>query len=96
VGIAENEGRPILPPTGLTAGSLDRIQGEVYELAHQLLPNYFPLVQPYTIQEQHILVLWCPAGDHRPYAAPSTQGKKAQRNPYIRFGSHSVIAKEII
>lgn len=93
VGIAENDGRPILPPAGLAPESLDRIQGEVYELAHQLLPNYFPLIQPYIIQGQHILVLWCPAGDNRPYTAPSTQGKGAQRYPYIRFGSRSVIAK---
>jgi ATP-dependent DNA helicase RecG len=94
VGITENEGRPILPPTGLTPESLDRIQGEVLTLAYQLLPNYFPLIQPYVLQEKHILVLWCPAGDNRPYMAPITQGKGAQRFPYIRFGSRSIIAKE--
>ncbi len=40
------------------------------------------------------MVLWCPAGDHRPYTAPSTQGRKAQRYPYIRYGSSSIIAKD--
>ncbi|MFA9193391.1 ATP-binding protein [Flavobacterium sp. FBOR7N2.3] len=94
VGIAENEGRPVLPPIGLTPESLDKIQGEVLSLAYQLLPNYFPLIQPYVLQEQHILVLWCPAGDNRPYTAPITQGKGTQRAPYIRFGSRSIIAKE--
>jgi ATP-dependent DNA helicase RecG len=94
VGIAENEGRPILPPVGLAAESIDRIQGEVLTLAYQLLPNYFPLMQPYVLQGQHILVLWCPAGDNRPYTAPITQGKGAQRYPYIRYGSRSIIAKE--
>ena len=94
VGIAENEGRPILPPVGLPHESLDRIQGEVLTLAYQLLPNYFPLIQPYVLQGQHILVLWCPAGDNRPYAAPITQGKGAQRYPYIRYGSRSIIAKD--
>lgn len=94
VGIAENEGRPILPPAGLTPESLDRIQGEVLTLAYQLLPNYFPLIQPYVLQGQHILVLWCPAGDNRPYTAPITQGKGALRQPYIRYGSRSIIAKE--
>lgn len=94
VGIAENEGRPVLPPVGLVPESLDKIQGEVLSLAYQLLPNYFPLIQPYVLQEQHILVLWCPAGDNRPYTAPITQGKGAQRAPYIRFGSRSIIAKE--
>ena len=94
VGIAENEGRPILPPAGLTPESLDKIQGEVLKLAYQLLPNYFPLLQPYVLQGQHILVLWCPAGDNRPYTAPITQGKGAFRQPYIRYGSRSIIAKD--
>lgn len=94
VGIAEKDGRPILPPAGLSPESLDRIQGEVLALAYQLLPNYFPLIQPYILQGQHILVLWCPAGDNRPYTAPITQGKGALRYPYIRYGSRSIVAKE--
>jgi ATP-dependent DNA helicase RecG len=46
------------------------------------------------MSNKHILVLWCPAGDNRPYTAPTTQGNKAQRQPYIRFGSRSIIAKD--
>jgi ATP-dependent DNA helicase RecG len=42
---------------------------------------------------QHILVLWCPAGDFRPYSSPSTLGNKAQRQFYIRTGSCTIIAK---
>ena len=94
VGIAENDGRPILPAAGLSPESLDRIQGAVLTLAYQLLPNYFPLIQPYVLQGQHILVLWCPAGDNRPYTAPITQGKGALRYPYIRYGSRSIVAKD--
>ena len=94
IGIAEINGRPVLPPEGLNPNHLDKIQGEVLKLAYQLLPNYFPLMQPYILQGQHILVLWCPAGDNRPYTAPSTQGEKAQRHPYIRYGSRSIIAKD--
>lgn len=94
IGIAEINGQPLLPPEGLNPNHLDQIQGEVLKLAYQLLPNYFPLMQPYVLQEMYILVLWCPAGDNRPYTAPSTQGEKAQRYPYIRFGSRSIIAKD--
>ena len=93
VGIDEEKGQPIFPPEGIEQNQLDKIQGEVLKLAHQVLPNYFPIIQPYILQEKHILVLWCPAGDHRPYTAPSTQGKKAQRYPYVRYGSRSIIAK---
>jgi ATP-dependent DNA helicase RecG len=94
VGIEENQGKAILPPYGLNQGDLDNIQGEILNLAHQISPNYFPLVQPYVMSNKHILVLWCPAGDNRPYTAPSTQGNKAQRQSYIRIGSRSIIAKD--
>jgi ATP-dependent DNA helicase RecG len=93
VGIEEDNGQPILPPEGLEQNQLDRIQGEVLELAHQMLPNYFPIFQPYLFQDKYIFVMWCPAGDHRPYTALSTQGRKAQRQPYIRYGSRSIIAR---
>lgn len=93
VGIAENNGQPVLPPVGLQANQLDKIQGEVVQLAHQISPNYFPIVEPYVLDGAHILVLWCPAGDNRPYSAPTTQGKGAQRAHYVRVGSRSVIAQ---
>lgn len=93
IGIDENNGLPILPPAGLQQEQLDKIQGEVLHLANQILPNYYPIMQPYLLQGKQILVLWCPAGDNRPYTALSTQGQKGQRYPYIRFGSRSIIAK---
>ena len=94
IGIDEDNGRPVLPPVGLNSDQIDNIQGEVLNLSHQVQPNYFPIIQPYVLQEKHILIIWCPAGDNRMYTAPSTQGKKAQRYPYIRFGSRSIIAKD--
>lgn len=42
----------------------------------------------------HTMVLWCPAGDNRMYSAPITLGTKAQRQPYIRVGSESIVARE--
>ncbi len=60
IGIEEIDGRPVLPPEGLNPNHLDKIQGEVLKLAYQLLPNYFPLMQPYILQGQHILILWWP------------------------------------
>ena len=93
IGIAEDNGQPVLPPVGLEQNQLDAIQGEIINLAHQIQPNYFPITQPYIIDGKHILVLWCPAGDNRPYTAPSTQGAGAQRYSYIRVGSRSIIAR---
>jgi ATP-dependent DNA helicase RecG len=91
VGIAEENGQPLFPPAGLQQNQLDAIQGQIIQLGHKIQPNYFPITQPYILQNQHILVLWCPAGDNRPYSAPSTLGNGAQRQHYIRVGSHSII-----
>lgn len=92
VGIAENAGQPILPPAGLQQSHLDRIQGEIVQLGHKIQPTYFPISQPCVLEGKHILVLWCPAGDNRPYTAPSTLGVNGQRYHYIRVGSHSIQA----
>ncbi|MHC1777537.1 MAG: RNA-binding domain-containing protein [Lentimicrobium sp.] len=93
VGIAEQDGQPIFPPAGLQQNKLDAIQKEIIQLGHKLQPNYFPITQPYLLQGKHILVLWCPAGDNRPYTAPTTLGAGAQRQPYIRVTSNSIIAQ---
>lgn len=93
IGIAENDGQPILPPEGLEPNQLDSFQKKTIELGHKVSPGYFPIVQPYLLQNKHVLVLWCPAGDNRPYTAPTSLGKEAQRQPYIRLGAATVIAK---
>ena len=95
VGIEENNGQPVLPPAGIQPNQLDNIQGEIIGLANKILPNYFPITQPYIIQDKHILVLWCPAGDNRPYTALTTLGRAGQRQPFVRVGSRSIIARGV-
>ena len=92
IGISENEGKPVLPPVGLHQGQLDTIQKEIIRLGHLISPTYFPIAQPWVLHEKHILVLWCPAGDNRPYTAPSTLGEKGQRQTYVRVGTSSIVA----
>jgi len=94
VGVNEDDGQPILPPEGLPQDELDRIQKKIVELGNRIIPSYFPIVQPYYLNGKHILVLWCPAGDNRPYSAPDSLGKEGGRlNSYVRLGAASVIAK---
>ena len=83
IGIDENNGQAVLPPEGVPQKEIDKIQKEVLGLAHQIQPNYFPIIDTEIFQEKHIVVLWCPAGDNRPYTAPSTQGKN--RNEMLIF-----------
>ncbi|MCL2027606.1 MAG: putative DNA binding domain-containing protein [Bacteroidales bacterium] len=101
IGIDEQEGKPILPPVGLNENSLDKIQKEIITLAHQIQPNYIPIIQPYVLENKNILVLWCPAGDRRMYTAPAilqfkkqSNGKQVQRHAYVRIGSQTLIAKD--
>jgi len=94
VGIEESEDKPVLPPIGLTQSSLNKIQKEILSLAHQIEPNYIPIIQPYVLHDKHILVIWCPAGDRRIYTAPKTLDKGSQRKPYVRVGSQTIIAKD--
>ena len=95
LGIAEHKGRPVLPPAGLNLDQMDKMQGEITQFCYQLQPHYMPIIQPYVYQEKHILILYAPAGDMRPYTAPEGLGKKglARRFHYIRSGSRSIKAQ---
>ena len=91
VGIETVDGVPQFPPVGLPLKSLDSIQGELINICYKIQPNYLPIIQPYTIDDRHILVIWVPAGDLRPYSCPSTLGNDARRQYYIRAGSRSIV-----
>ena len=93
IGIEAVDGRPVLPPAGLPANSIDKIQLEIVELCYKIQPNYRPSIQPVFFMGNHIIIIWVTSGDMRPYSAPSTLGKKAERKKYIRFGSTTIIAK---
>ncbi len=87
VGVAEKNGRPILPPYGLSPNEIDKIQKKLIELSYKITPNYIPVSQPELIQGKQILIIWVPGGDNRPYKAPTTLGEKASHVYYVRRGS---------
>ncbi|NVO29922.1 RNA-binding domain-containing protein [Hymenobacter lapidiphilus] len=76
IGVAEQDGRPVLPPQGLPAEQLDRIQKELLNLCHQITPPYFPVAQPVEYQEKMLFIIWVPGGQTRPYKAPLSLGKE--------------------
>ncbi|MEO5945605.1 MAG: ATP-binding protein, partial [Chitinophagaceae bacterium] len=56
IGVAEKDGKPILPPKGLTAEQADKIQKDLLNLCKQRLkPDYTPIVEPVTFQDKLIL-----------------------------------------
>jgi ATP-dependent DNA helicase RecG len=67
LGVAEKDGRPVLPPTGLDVAKFDTIQKEILHLGHSAIqPNYYPLVVPYELGGRLIVVMWVPGGQTRP------------------------------
>lgn len=57
-------------------------------------PHYHPVIAPYGVQQKHILVLWCPGGQTRPYKAPVSLAKGNREFAYfIRKGPATVRAK---
>jgi len=94
-GIAEQDGRPILPPAGLDINRMDKIQKELVQLSALIQPTVNYVAEPVTYEDRNILILWIPGGDNRPYKAPTALGKdalKQGRRYYIRKGSVTCIA----
>lgn len=93
IGVAEEKGRPVLPPAGLDPADLDRLQKEVLALGHKIVPAYHPLIEPYLVQERPVLVLRAPGGQSRSYKAPvSLSENNKMYGYYIRRGSSTVKA----
>lgn len=95
IGVAEKEGRPVLPPSGLTPVEVERIQKELLNLGYSALqPAYHPIAVPYTVSGRRILILWAPGGQTRPYKARLSLAKDAREYGYfIRKGSSTVRAR---
>lgn len=94
VGIAENNGMPILPPKGLVPAQIDKIQKELIEITHHIDPFYSPVSEPVFYQGQQIFLIWVPGGQIRPYkTASSLSVKSSAKQYYIRKGSSTVVAK---
>lgn len=95
LGVEEQNGIANLPPLGIAPEQLDMIQKKLIELSFKIAPYYVPFSHPYVIENKHILVIWAPAGDMRPYKVPVCLSEKSTEKAwYIRRGSKTVKVKE--
>jgi ATP-dependent DNA helicase RecG len=92
IGIEEESGKPVLPPSGLEKFNIEQIQQEIRGGCNRIDPAYQPILSPEVFQGKNILVVWAPAGDARPYQAPIHFDGK-ERRYYIRQGSQTVEPK---
>jgi ATP-dependent DNA helicase RecG len=94
IGVEDEDGKAKLPPVGLDPAQLEAIQRDIRVLCKTRIdPEYQPLISPEVVDGRHILVLWAPGGDHRPYRAAASDKKEAQRVHYIRLGAESCEAR---
>ncbi len=95
VGVAEDHGRPVVPPKGVEPGMINHIQKEILNMGHSAIqPSYHPVVVPHAIGEKVILIIWVPGGQPRPYKARTGLGKEEKGFVYfIRKNSSTVKAK---
>ncbi|OYT13062.1 MAG: hypothetical protein B6I19_07115 [Bacteroidetes bacterium 4572_114] len=95
VGVEDDNGVAKLPPLGLNQNQLDGYQKKLIELSHKIFPDFVPVSQPYLKDGKHILIIWAPAGDNRPYKAPvSLSKRKSEKAWYIKRGSTTVKVKD--
>lgn len=93
IGVADAEGRPVLPPKGLPPERLDTAWKEIYGDCKAIFPDYIPRPFHPVYDDRHLLVLWCPAGDNRPYEAPEkVRERDSPRHYWVRRGSLTVKA----
>jgi len=96
IGVAEENGRPELPPEGLTPQEADRIQKELLNLGNSSIrPAYHPIAAPYELSRKLVLVLWAPGGRTRPYRARTSLAKDKPDDYawFIRKNSNTVKAR---
>lgn len=94
IGVEEAQGQPMLPPTGLLPEQIDSIQKTLLNLGNSALqPPYHPLTAVYEVQGKHVLVLWVPGGETRPYKTKtSLNNKKSDWAFYVRKHTSTVKA----
>jgi len=94
IGIAEKNGVAQLPPDGIQTNQIDSIQKEILRICHYVSPHYFPIVSPELFQNKHIMVIWAPPGDTRPYKAPNVLEETSNQIFYIRKMSSTIKAND--
>jgi ATP-dependent DNA helicase RecG len=94
IGVAEKDGRPVLPPVGITQEEADRIQKELQKLGHSaIFPAYVPLAVPYVVDGKLVLALWAAGGRTRAYRAKVSLSKDSTETAwYIRRNANTVKA----
>ena len=92
IGIKEQNGMPCLPATGITKGSIDKINKELLNVCNLIEPRYIPISEHFIQDGNDLLVLWIPGGTNRPYKCPDRLTENTGKSYYIRRLSSTIKA----
>ena len=70
IGVEEDNGRPVLPVTGVPMGQVDSVLKDILNKCKMITPSYLPVVAPVEYQGKMLIVAWAPGGEVRPYNSP--------------------------
>ena len=93
IGVAERDGRAVLPPSGLTAEEVEAAQRWIRGQCNRLDPSYQPILSPETVAGRLILVVWAPASEVKPHRAPDFAAGAGAGRYWIRLGAETVDAE---
>jgi predicted HTH transcriptional regulator len=94
LGVAEEGGKAVLPPVGLPAESLEKLQQEILvQITTGVKPDYVPGIFTDQVDGRDVLVIRCQTGPNRPYSAPERNDKGTSRSPHVRVGAETKLAK---
>ena len=91
IGVEEQEGRAVLPPSGLSTDEVELAQKWIRGNCNRMDPSYPPILSPETFRNVHLLVVWAPASEMRPHRAPDNSGGSGRY--WVRQGSETVDAE---
>ena len=74
IGIEEADGKPVLPPAGVSPQKIDSVQKDLVNICNQIKPPYFPIMELFEYMGKTILVIWVPGSETRPHKAPTNFG----------------------
>lgn len=96
IGMSESEGK--YAPSGVPCEQVDSIQRDILNACKKIKPEYIPEVSVEVYKDKHLVVIWAPGGDNRPYSSPRSLVKQPTDSrvfvPYIRIGSVTVAPSE--
>ncbi len=95
IGIKEENGKISRPIKGLNVDEIDKIQKDLLRYSKLISPSYLPIVEVVKYEEAHLLLIWCPGGNDRPYKTfKNVTSKNSDKTYFIRKFSSTIEVNE--